>query len=65
MDNDLSTTEWRKSITEKLEQALGNKKFCSNCQKHQSIESGIQTKYRWICKGCNEKRTPKFDRARK
>ncbi len=53
---DVTSTEWRKIMTDKLIHAMGNKKFCSTCRKDQPVETGFKTKFRWLCKNCNDKR---------
>ncbi len=32
-------------------------RYCTSCQRHQSIEGGIKKSNRWQCKNCNERRT--------
>jgi hypothetical protein len=57
MSKDVTSTEARKLLTQKLAKALGNKRFCTTCQTDQPDSGGTTTKYRWICKFCAARRT--------
>ena len=56
MSSDVTSTEARKQMTEKLIRAMGNKRYCSTCQIDQPTAGGTMTKYRWICKFCMARR---------
>jgi len=56
MSNDVTSTEARKEMTQKLIKAMGNKRFCTACQTEQPDKDGTKTKYRWICQFCMARR---------
>lgn len=55
MSTDVTSTEARKQMTQKLIKAMGNKRFCTTCQTDQP-DKGVMTKYRWICQFCAARR---------
>lgn len=54
--SDVTSTEARKQMTEKLAKAMRNKRFCTACQTDQPEENGLRTKFRWICQFCTARR---------
>lgn len=59
MSSDVTSTEARKEMTQKLIAAMKNKRFCTACQTDQPNEGGLSTKFRWICKFCTARRNVK------
>lgn len=55
MSGDVTSTEARKQMTQKLVKALGNKRYCTTCRTDQP-DKGLMTKYRWICQFCEARR---------
>lgn len=55
MSSDVTSTEARKEMTQKLIKAMGNKRYCTTCQTDQP-DKGVMTKYRWICQFCMARR---------
>lgn len=56
MSSDVTSTEARKEMTQKLIQAMGNKRFCTTCQTDQPNVGGTANRYRWICQFCVARR---------
>lgn len=56
MSSDVTSTEARKEMTQKLIKAMGDKRYCTTCQTDQPDKGGTMTRYRWICQFCMARR---------